>query len=256
VTLSGPRGVAVDSSSNVYIADTGNNCIRKVTGTTISGFAGGGTGNTACTFSGTATTVTLNGPRGVAVNSSGNVYIADTTNNCVRKVVGTTVSQVAGGGTGNTVCTFTGSASSVTLNAPGAVALDASSNVYIADTTNNCVRKVVGTTVSQVAGGGASTACNFAGAASSASLSAPAGVAIDSTGRVVIADTGQNCLRLVTGSNVGLMAGTGTAGSTGDNGPAIGALLSGPAGLAATTVGDVWIADTTNSRARRVEGPL
>jgi signal peptidase I len=254
VTLSAPRGVAVTSGGTVYIADTGNNCIRKVSGTTISQVAGGGS-NTACTFSGTATTLGLNGPRDVEVNSSGTVYIADTGNNCIRKVVSTTASQVAGGGATAT-CSFTGTATSVSLSAPSGLALDSSSNVYIADTTNNCIRKVVGTTVSQVAGGGASTACSFAGAASSVSLTAPAGVAIDSTGRVVIADSSANCLRLVTGANIGLMAGTGTAGSTGDNGPAVGALLSGPSGLAAASTGDVWVADTTNSLVRRVEGPL
>jgi signal peptidase I len=254
VTLSGPKGVDVDSSGNVYIADTGNNCIRKVTGTTIARFAGGGA-STACTFTGTATSLSLSGPKDVAVNSSGNVYITDTGNNCIRKVVGTTVSQVAGGGA-STACTFTGTATSLSLNAPVAADLDTSGNVYIADTGNNCIRKVAGTTASQVAGGGANTACSYAGAASGVSLSAPTGVTIDSTGRVVISDSGHNCVRLVTGANIALMAGTGTAGSTGDNGPAVGALLSGPGGLAAASTGDVWVADTTNSRVRRVEGPL
>jgi signal peptidase I len=256
VTLNAPRGVALDASGNVYIADTGNNCIRKVVGATVSQVAGGGTGNTVCSFSGTATSVTLNAPRGVAVNSSGNVFIADTGNNCIRKVVTTTISQVAGGGTGNTACSFSGTATSVTLSAPGGVALDSSGNVYIADTTNNCVRKVVTTTISRVAGGGATATCSFAGAATGVSLSGPASVAIDSSGRVVVSDTTNNCIRLVTGANIAQMAGTGTAGSTGDGGPAIGALVSGPAGVGGNSSGDVWIADTGNSRIRRVEGPI
>jgi signal peptidase I len=254
VTLNAPNGVDVDSSGNIYIADTGNNCIRKVTGTTIARFAGGGA-STACTFNGTTANVSLSGPKDVGVDASGNVYIADTTNNCIRKVVGTTVSQLAGGGATPT-CSFTGTASSLSLNAPAALDIASTGNVYVADTGNNCIRKVAGTTVSQVAGGGANTACTYAGAASGVSLSAPVGVAVDSTGRVVVSDTGHSCIRLVTGANIGLMAGTGTAGSTGDNGPALGATLSGPSGLAAASNGDVWTADTANSRVRRVEGPL
>jgi signal peptidase I len=254
VSLSGPRGVAVDGSGNVYIADTGRNCVRKVVGTTVSQVAGGGA-STACTFNGAATSVSLSAPGGVAVDSSGTVYIADTGRNCVRKVVGTTVSQVAGGGA-STACTFSGAATSVSLSAPGGVAVDSSGNVYIADTSRNCIRKVVGTTVSQVAGGGATTTCGTV-AVGSVSLSAPAGVAVDSSGRVVIADGGRNCVRMVSGTNVVQVAGTaGTAGSTGDNGPAAGALTTTPSAIAANTSGDLWFADAGTHRVRRVEGPL
>jgi len=255
-TLSGPKGVAVDGSGNVYIADTTNNCIRKVSGGNISLYAGTGA-TTACTFSGAPTTVSLSAPSGLAVDGSGNLYIMDTTRRCVRKVSGGTVSQVAGAGTGTaSACTFSGAATAVILSTtPTGVAVDASGNVYIADTGSSCIRKVSAGTVSQFAGGGANTACSFAGAATAVSLSVPTGVDVDSSGRVVIADSGRRCVRLVTSGNVSQLAATGTSGSTGDNGPAIAALMTTPAGLAANASGDVWVVDAGNHRVRRVEGP-
>ena len=196
----------------------------------------------------------MSSPRGVTVDSSGNVYIADSSRNCVRKVTSGNISLFAGSGATAT-CSFAGTATSVSLSLPSAVAVDSSGTVYIADTTNNCIRKVASGSVSQVAGGGATTTCSFAGTASSVSLSAPTGVAIDSGGRVVVADSGRRCVRLVSGANISLLAGTGTSGSTGDNGPAIAALLTTPAGVAASSSGDVWIVDSGTHRVRRVEGP-
>jgi sugar lactone lactonase YvrE len=253
VSLNAPRGVAVDSSGNVYIADTGNNCVRKVVSGTVSQVAGGGA-STACSFAGAATAISMLSPRGIAVDSSGNVYIADSSRNCIRKVTSGNISLFAGSGATAT-CSFSGTAASVSLSLPSAVAVDSSGTVYIADTTNNCIRKVASGTVSQVAGGGATTTCSFAGTASTVSLSAPTGVAIDSSGRVVVADSGRRCVRLVSGTSIGLLAGTGTSGSTGDNGPAIAALLITPAGVAANSSGDVWIVDSGTHRVRRVEGP-
>lgn len=258
-TLSGPRGVAVDRTTGaVYIADTGNNCIRKVSGGNISNFAGGGA-TTACTYLGAPTGVSMSAPRGLRFDSStGTLYITDTTRRCIRKVSGGTMSQVAGAGTGTaSACTFSGAATAVILSTTVSdVDIDASGNVYIADTGSNCIRKVTAGTVSQFAGGGANTACSFAGAATAASLSAPGGMAVDSAGRVVIADTSRRCVRIVAGGNVSQVAGTGTSGSTGDNGPAVAALLNAPSDIAADGSGDLWIADTGTDRIRRVEGPV
>ena len=253
--LSAPRDVAVDGSGNVYIADTGNNKVRKVdTGGVITTFAGGGA-TTACTASGSPTAVSMSGPRGIAVDSAGAVYVADTGRNCIRKIAAGSLSQVAGGGA-SSGCAFAGSATAAVLNTPSDVAVDASGAVYVADTANNCVRKVAAGAISLLAGNGANTACAFVGAATSASLSGPLGATVDSSGRIVIADSGRNCVRLVTGTNVELMAGTGTAGSTGDNGPAIAALVNAPNGVAASSTGAVWVADTSNNRVRRVVGPF
>ena len=256
-TLSAPQGVAIDGSGTIYISDTGNNCIRTVSGGNISLFAGNGA-TTACSFSGSPTAVSMSAPRRIAVDASSNLYIVDTTRRCVRKVSGGAISQVAGSGAGPaSTCTFSGAATAVILsNSASDVAVDGSGNVYIADTGSDCIRKVSGGTISLFAGSGTNAACSFAGAATAASLSGPTGVDVDSAGRVVIADTGRRCVRLVTSGNVSLLAGTGTSGSTGDNGPAIAALLTAPAGLAASSSGDVWVSDTGSDRIRRVEGPL
>jgi hypothetical protein len=173
-------------------------------------------------------------------------------------VVGATINQVAGAGTGTaSACTFAGAATAVILSTTASgVNVDASGNVYIADTGSNCIRQVSAGAVSQFAGGGANTACSFAGAATAVSLSGPTDLTIDSLGRVVISDNGRRCVRMVTAGNVSLLAGTGTSGSLGDNGPAVAARLTTPSALASNASGDVWIADIGPDRIRRVEGPL
>jgi signal peptidase I len=257
--LNAPRGIAVDASNNVYIADTGSNKVRKITASTgvISMIAGTGTAGNAGDGA-AATSATLSGPRGVAVDTSNNVYIADTINNRVRKITVATgfISAFAGAGA-TTTCSFSGTATSVSMSAPAGVAVDSSGTVYIADTGRNCIRKVVGTTVSQVAGGGATTTCGTV-AIGSVSLSGPTGVAVDSTGRVVFTDNARFCIRMVSGANVVAIAGTGTAGFSGDNGPAIAALVNTPTGIAANASGDVWFSDTgtTMHSVRRIEGVL
>jgi len=257
--LSSPRGIAVDrSTGDLYVSDTGNNCVRRVSGGNISVFAGGGA-TTACTYSGAPTGVSMSAPRGLRFDTStGTLYVTDTTRRCIRKVVGGTMSQVAGSGTGTaSACTFSGAATSVILSTTVSdVDIDASGNVYIADTGSACVRKVASGTVSQFAGGGSNTACTYTGAATGVSLSAPGGIAVDSLGRVLIADTSRRCVRIVDSGTVRLVAGTGTSGNLGDNGPAVAARLSTPSDVGANATGDLWIADTGTDRIRMVQGPV
>ena len=251
VGLARPSGVAVDSSGNVYIADTNNNCVRKLSGSTIAPFAGGGSTST-CNSSGPATSYLLRRPAALAVDASGTVYIADATNNCVRKVTGSTMAFVAGGGSSST-CGYSGAATGVALSNPTGIAVDSAGKVYVADTANNCVRVVSGANVAQVAGGGGTSTCSFSGSASSVALSAPSGVAVDASGRVVIADASNNCVRLVSGASVSQLAGTGTNGSTGDNGYDRAAAVAAPVDLAVLSSGDVVI--TTSNEVREIVSP-
>ena len=236
---------------NVYIADFHDHKVRKVSGGTITTFAGTGVAG----FSGDggpATAARLNGPYAVAVDGQGNVYIADGYNHSVRKVsAGGTIRTIAGTGKQG----FSGDggpATSARLFYPQGVAVDGQGNVYIADTSNHRVRKVSrGGTITTFAGGGSSR--GDGGRATSAQLSGPYGVAVDGRGNVYIPDYGDHLVRKVSpGGTISMFAGTGAGGYTGDGGPATSARLYSPVGVAADRKGHVYIAEYGNRTVRKV----
>jgi len=191
--LNSPRGIAVDAAGNIAIADTGNQRVRWVnTAGTISTIAGNGTaGNTG---NGTpATTFELNLPRGVAIDGSGNVFIADTANNRVQKISSTTMTTYAGAAGGAPGSSGdAGPAASALLNGPRALAFDGSGNLFISDSNNNKVRRVTpgGALISTYAGNGTAGLSGDLGLSPAAELNHPWGIAIDGSGRLFIADTG------------------------------------------------------------------
>jgi hypothetical protein len=254
-SLFGPARVAVDASGNVYIADTTNERIRKVSGgiiTTAAGYgasyAGGFSGD-----GGPAPNASLNGPSGVVVDSTGNLYIADTSNGRIRKVSGGAIATVAGNGDYR-YAGDGGPAASAALNAPAGVAIDAAGNLYIADQSNNRIRKVSGRTITTVAGSGAGGFSGDGGPATSASLNFPTGVAIDAAGNLYIADQSNQRIRKVSGGTITTVAGNGNTGFSGDGGPATSASLAFPIGVAVDAAGILYIADSADSRVRKVSG--
>ena len=251
-----PQGVAVDGSGNVYIADESDNRIRKVTAatgiiTTIAGssLTGGFSGD-----GGQATAAQLNQPWGVAVDASGNVYFADWSNQRIRMITVSTgiITTIAGTGTAG----FSGDggvASNAQLNNPVGVAVDGSGNVFIADQSNQRIRKVTGGIISTIAGNGVNGYGGDGGAATSASLKYPLEIAVDNSGNLYIADSGNNRIRMITVSTgiISTFAGNGTSGYSGDGGAATSAKLSNPNGVAVSCSG-VYISDEFNNRIREV----
>ncbi len=242
----------MDGAGNLYIADTGNNVIREVNTSGIinrvagTPSAGGGSPATAG-FNGDfqpAVSAELNGPSGVAVDSAGNFYIADTANNRVRKVDTTgMITTVTGDGNANYEGDG-GSAVSAEVSGPTDVAVDAAGNIYIADNGNNRVRRVDSSgNINLVAGNGSSTASGDGGPATSAGLSVW-GIALDPAGNLYIADYLNHQVRKVNPNGlISAFAGDGTQGFSGDGGPALSSNLNTPEGLAVDDAGDVYISD-------------
>ena len=251
-----PNGVAVDGSGNLYIADYENNRIRKVTpGGTITTVAGTGAGG----YNGdniAATSAELCYPVGVAVDGSGNLYIADYDNYRIRKVTPDgTITTVAGTGgygyNGDNIA-----ATTAELTAPNGVAVDGPGNIYIADGANQRIRKVTpGGTITTVAGTGANGYNGDNIAATTAELSYPTGVAVDGAGNFYIADSGAySRIRKVTpGGTITTVAGIAKTGYNGDNIAATSAELAFPIGVAVDGAGNLYIADTGNYRIRKVD---
>lgn len=252
--ISQPYSVAADASGNLYIADFGNARIRKVSASgTISTFAGTGTSG----YSGdgaAATSAKLNNPVGVAVDGSGNVYIADFGNSVIRKVnTSGVISTVAGTGTAG----FSGdggAATSAKLNSPVHVTIDASGNMYIADYQNHRIRKVnTSGTISTVAGNGTNGYGSDGVSATSTSLNFPTSVMVDATGNIYISDNSNNRIRKVdTSGIISTIVGTGTSGFSGDGGAATAAKINGPWGVTFDIAGNMYFADGNNNRIRRV----
>jgi uncharacterized protein (TIGR03437 family) len=240
--LSSPGGIALDSAGNLYIADSVNQRVRKISGGAITTVAGNGTAGYAGDKA-AATSAQLRGPSGVAVDSAGNLYIADTSNHVIRMVsTGGTITTFAGTNTGG-YGGDGGNATNALLAFPTSVAVDSSGNVYIADSGNNVIRKVSGGIISTVVGGGATAQ----------QLNNPDTILLDPNGNLYISESdGLRIVKFATDGTVTSIAGSGNVGFSGDNGPAIDAVFDHPTGIALDSAGYLYICDTFNSRIRKV----
>jgi hypothetical protein len=254
--LNNPSDVAIDSAGNIYIADYSNNRVRKVnTSGVISTYAGtGGWGYAG--DGGQATSAELANPSGLALDSSGNLYIADFENKRIRKVAtGGIITTVAGNGTGGDTGDG-GAATSAEINGVEFLAADAAGDLWLADYYDHVVRKVTASSgiISKVAGTAyAPGYSGDGGAATSAQLNVPMGVAIDSSGNLYISDQSNYRIRMVNSSGIiSTIAGNGTKGYSGDGGAATSAELNNTQGLGLDASGNPYIADTGNFRIRVV----
>ncbi|MBL6993212.1 hypothetical protein [Desulfobacula sp.] len=256
--LNQPRGIYVDSSDNIYIADTKNHIIRKVDGTTniITKFAGTAGSSGSSGDGGPAVNSQLNEPRGIYVDSSDDLYIADAKNHIIRKVDGTT----------SIITKFAGTAGAAGYSGDGGLAVNAqlnepcgitasSGNLYIADTKNHRIRRVDTTgNIITVVSTGSSGFSGDGGPALLARLNVPKGIFMDSWGNLYIADRGNHKIRRVdTSGNITTVAGTGSSGDSGDGGLATLAQLDEPRRIFVDSSDNLYIADTRNHRIRKVD---
>ena len=258
-SLNYPVGVAVDSGGNLYITEFFGHRVRKVSSATglISTYAGNGT-QAFGGDGGAATAASLDSPWGVSVDPVGNLYIADSGNNRIRKVTAATgvISTIAGSSSG-----FSGDgglATAATLADPTDVCVGGDGNFYIADFGNNRIRKIIASSgiISTVAGNGSAAFGGDGGQATSAQINQPYGVAADPDGNIYIADSYSHRIRYVAAATgvISTIAGTGTASFGGDGGLAINASFELPLDVAIAGGSDLLIADYGNARVRRLTG--
>jgi sugar lactone lactonase YvrE len=247
-SFNGPAGIAVDVAGNLYVADSGNNLIRKITSsgvvTTLAG-----TRATADTSNSVNAESVFLGPSSVAVDASGNVYVANSGYNTINKVspagVVTTLAGNANSGSAD------GVGANATFNNPTGVALDGSGNVYVADFLNSMIRKVTpGGTVTTLAGS-PDTVGSVNGTGASALFYFPNSLAVDASGNVLVTDDINNLIREVSPAGVvTTVAGSGAKGSA--NGVGTAASFNDPSGIAVDATGNLYVADAGNELIRKI----
>jgi trimeric autotransporter adhesin len=257
--LYGPTDVIFDIHENMFIADSLNGRIREVSGGIITSVVGPVTGVPPNYIEGgSATETLLSSPRSVAVDTAGNIYIADSDANRIRKVILTKGIITTYVGSGNPGFSGDGGpALNAQINTPSNIAVDFSGNLYFVDFANARVRKVnVSGTISTVVGNGVGRYSGDGGAAQSAMMSSPSAVATGPGGVFYISDTNNQRVRQVASSGIiSTLAGTGAAGYSGDGGAPASAQVDFPGGIAVDSSGaNIYFADTVNQRIRKVAG--
>ena len=241
-----PGGVAVDSAGNVYVADTGNNAIRKISPagavTTLAGQPGShgfrdnyGQGSAALFWA----------PFGIAVDSVGNVLVAEVANGAIRRISSAGQARLFAGLAGNPG-TNDGVGDNAQFRNPWGVAADRNGTVYVADTSSSTIRKITPAGAVSTFAGLAGNPGSSDGIGDQARFSNPHGVAVDSAGNLYVADTGNNTLRKITPDDlVTTLAGRAGSPGSADGTPGVSQLRR-PQNLAVGASGRIYVADTDN----------
>ncbi len=245
-----PGGVATDGAGNIFVSDSGNDTIRKVTPTGTVSTLAGSTGVPG-SADGVGAMARFNFPTGVATDSTGNVYVADTLNHTIRKITPAGVVTTLAGS-----AFVAGSADGIgamaRFNFPTGVATDSTGNVYVADTVNNTIRTITAAGVVTTLAGSAVIAGSADGIGAMARFNYPGGVATDSAGNVYVADTFNNTIRTITAAGVvTTLAGSAVVAGSAD-GIGATARFNDPTGVATDGAGNIFVSDSGNDTIRKV----
>lgn len=245
-----PGGVTMDTSGNIYVADTADDTIRKIASNgTVSTMAG--SPDVSGSADGNGTNALFNAPQGIAVDSSGSVYVADTGNDTIRKITSAGAVSTLAGLAGN-VGSANGLGTNAAFDAPEGLAVDAAGDIFVADTWNDTIREVSPSgQVTTLAGSpGIFGSTNAVG--TNALFYEPGGMAVDTSEDIFVSDTGNNVIReIIPGGTVTTLAGSvGTFGSA--NGAGTNALFNAPQGIAIDSSGNLYVADYLNNAVRKV----
>ena len=256
--LAGPDGITFDAKGNLYIADVGNNVIRKINtsgiittvyGNHVMGYSGDG---------GPATAAEFNFPRSVTFDNQGNLYVSDWLNYAIRKIDTTT--GIITTLTGNGASGYSGDggpASAAEIGLPYQVKIDANGNIFFIDGTNSIIREInTSGTISTAVGNGVGGFFGDGGQATACELDIPTSLTFDAAGNMCVGDRGNNRLRQVNTSGIiNSFVGNGTAGETGDGGPATVAEINKPFDELYDASGNLYIADINGNKIRKVASP-
>lgn len=232
-----PSGMITDAAGNIYVADAGNNLIRKITSDgKVTTFAGSGTQGDA---DGIGTAATFNGPQGITLDGNGNLYVAEGTGKMIKKITSAgAVTTLAGGGPSGA----DGTGTAAGFSAPTGVAVDGSGNLFVADVTK--IRKITSAGVVTTFAGSA-TVGSANGTGTAASFAQIISIIIDVAGNLYVTDAGNNMIRKITSDGlVSTLAGSGTKGSADGNGNA--ATFTTPISLTGDNLGNIYVGDSAH----------
>lgn len=248
-----PWGVAVDSKGIIYATDFISSAVYRAVNGNISIAAGEpnalSTGNCPVSSASPPLYAAFREPEGLAIDLSGNLYIADTADNCIRELSNNVLTTVAGSTPSATALGDGGPATAAYLSFPSSVAVDAAGNLYIADTGSGRVRKVSNGVITTIAGGGSA---GEDGPAMSSWLNSPQGLAVGPSGDIYFGDSGNYRIGRISNDSVTTIAGNGTEGNSGDGGPATNAELPPPSGVALDTQGNLFVSFASADLIREV----
>jgi sugar lactone lactonase YvrE len=249
VSFNHPTGIAVDTAGNVYVSDSGNNTIRKISPAgEVSTLAG--TVGVSGAANGAGIAASFFFPTGIAADITGNVYVTDSGNNTVRKIDASGVVSTLAGTTG-VFGSADGTGTAATFYSPAGIAVDLTGNIYVADGLYT-IRKITPAGVVTTLAGTPGVAGESDGTGAAASFNSPGGIAVDSNGTLYVADEGNNVIRMVTSTGVvTILAGiSGTSGASDGNGGVVGFNM--PSGVAVDAAGTIFVADFGNSTLRKI----